>query len=49
MPERWYPGRFDYFGASHQIFHVCVVLAALAHFMVSDLPKNSNTTDPTDL
>ncbi|KAG8721112.1 hypothetical protein FRC08_015606 [Ceratobasidium sp. 394] len=32
MPERWYPGRFDYFGASHQIFHVCVVLAALAHY-----------------
>ncbi|KAF8609920.1 HlyIII-domain-containing protein [Ceratobasidium sp. AG-I] len=34
-PERWHPGRFDYFGASHQIFHVCVVLAALAHYMVS--------------
>ncbi|QRV99917.1 adiponectin receptor [Ceratobasidium sp. AG-Ba] len=32
MPERWYPGRFDYFGASHQIFHTCVVLAALAHY-----------------
>ncbi|CEL51619.1 ADIPOR-like receptor SPBC12C2,09c OS=Schizosaccharomyces pombe (strain 972 / ATCC 24843) GN=SPBC12C2.09c PE=3 SV=1 [Rhizoctonia solani AG-1 IB] len=32
MPERWHPGRFDYFGASHQIFHVCVVLAALCHY-----------------
>ncbi|KAJ1309564.1 hypothetical protein OPQ81_006337 [Rhizoctonia solani] len=32
LPERWYPGYFDYFGASHQIFHVCVVLAALSHY-----------------
>ncbi|CAE7174753.1 unnamed protein product, partial [Rhizoctonia solani] len=35
LPERWYPGRFDYFGASHQIFHVCVVLAALSHYQAS--------------
>jgi adiponectin receptor len=32
IPERWRPGRFDYFFASHQIFHVHVVLAALAHY-----------------
>ncbi|EPQ52236.1 HlyIII-domain-containing protein [Gloeophyllum trabeum ATCC 11539] len=32
IPERFEPGRFDYFFASHQIFHVCVVLAALAHY-----------------
>lgn len=32
IPERLAPGRFDYFLASHQIFHVCVVLAALAHY-----------------
>ncbi|KAG2008397.1 HlyIII channel protein [Coprinopsis cinerea AmutBmut pab1-1] len=32
VPERWSPGTFDYFGASHQLFHFCVVLAALAHF-----------------
>lgn len=32
VPERWMPGRFDYFGASHQIFHVFVVLAALSHY-----------------
>lgn len=30
-PERWYPGRFDIVGSSHQIFHVLVVLAAMAH------------------
>ncbi|TFK34452.1 hemolysin-III related-domain-containing protein [Crucibulum laeve] len=32
IPERLAPGVFDYFLASHQIFHVCVVLAALAHY-----------------
>ncbi|KAG8216869.1 hemolysin-III related-domain-containing protein [Butyriboletus roseoflavus] len=32
IPERIAPGRFDYFFASHQIFHVCVVLAALTHW-----------------
>lgn len=31
IPERFAPGRFDYFFASHQIFHVHVLLAALAH------------------
>ncbi|KZP15305.1 HlyIII-domain-containing protein [Athelia psychrophila] len=33
IPERLAPGKFDYFFASHQIFHVCVVLAALAHYV----------------
>ncbi|OCH86811.1 HlyIII-domain-containing protein [Obba rivulosa] len=32
IPERLYPGKFDYFFASHQVFHVHVVLAALAHY-----------------
>ncbi|KAF9467870.1 hemolysin-III related-domain-containing protein [Collybia nuda] len=32
IPERLAPGRFDYFFASHQIFHFCVVLAAIAHY-----------------
>ena len=31
IPERWRPGSFDIVGHSHQIFHVCVVVAALAH------------------
>lgn len=31
VPERWKPGAFDIAGHSHQIFHVFVVLAALAH------------------
>nr|XP_009627936.1 heptahelical transmembrane protein 2-like [Nicotiana tomentosiformis] len=31
FPERWKPGAFDLVGHSHQIFHVLVVAAALAH------------------
>lgn len=33
MPERFAPGRFDYVGASHQIFHCFILAAALAHFV----------------
>lgn len=29
FPERWYPRVFDLYGASHQIMHIMVVLAAL--------------------
>lgn len=32
FPERVKPGMFNYFGASHQIFHVCVVIALLSHY-----------------
>ncbi|XP_071763212.1 membrane progestin receptor delta isoform X1 [Centroberyx gerrardi] len=32
LPERWAPGRFDYFGASHQLFHVCAVVGT--HFQM---------------
>jgi adiponectin receptor len=31
VPERLQPGQFDLFGHSHQIFHVLVVCAAVAH------------------
>ncbi|KAK4112040.1 HlyIII-domain-containing protein [Canariomyces notabilis] len=30
-PERHFPGTFDIWGSSHQIFHVCVLLAAAVH------------------
>lgn len=33
VPEKWYPGRFDLIGASHQLFHIAVVLAVVAHYM----------------
>ncbi|KAI0318510.1 hemolysin-III related-domain-containing protein [Amylostereum chailletii] len=32
IPERFAPGKFDYFFASHQIFHFSVVAAALCHY-----------------
>eukprot|EP00741_Cyanophora_paradoxa_P025328 tig00000367_g24447.t1 len=32
IPERWFPGRFDYFLSSHQIFHCLVVAAACVHY-----------------
>ena len=35
FPEKKFPGRFDYFGASHQIFHVLVFFGALFHFLGS--------------
>ena len=30
VPERWYPRRFDIFGASHQIMHVLVAMGAFS-------------------
>lgn len=33
IPERFSPGTFDYFGASHQIFHVLILLAAFSHYV----------------
>ncbi|CEP16476.1 hypothetical protein [Parasitella parasitica] len=32
FPERIMPGKFNLFGASHQIFHICVTIAVLAHY-----------------
>jgi len=32
IPERWYPGRFDIVGHSHQLWHTAVVLAAYVHY-----------------
>jgi len=31
IPERVFPGTLDYFGSSHQIFHVMVVLSVVVH------------------
>jgi len=33
IPEKWYPGQYDVWGSSHQIFHVLVVLAACSHLV----------------
>lgn len=31
IPERWYPKRFDVYGASHQIMHILVACGAMSH------------------
>ncbi|GAU93702.1 hypothetical protein RvY_05600-2 [Ramazzottius varieornatus] len=41
VPERWYPGQFDIWFHSHQIFHVLVVLAALIHYQGVMLMANN--------
>ncbi|XP_068309430.1 heptahelical transmembrane protein 3-like isoform X4 [Pyrus communis] len=47
IPERWKPGKFDVVGHSHQIFHIFVVLGALAHsaatLVVMDFRRGSPT------
>ncbi|KAM7252661.1 hypothetical protein ACFE04_008170 [Oxalis oulophora] len=47
VPERWKPGAFDIAGQSHQIFHVFVVLGALAHsaatLIIMDFCRGSAT------
>ena len=35
IPEKLKPGKFDYFGASHQILHFLVVLGVIFHFLGS--------------
>ncbi|KAF9431733.1 hypothetical protein BGZ76_011776 [Entomortierella beljakovae] len=31
-PECFFPGKFDNIGASHQIFHICVLIGCTVHF-----------------
>ncbi|KAI9335769.1 hemolysin-III related-domain-containing protein [Obelidium mucronatum] len=33
IPERFAPGAFDYWGQSHQIMHVCIVMGAISHYL----------------
>ena len=35
LPEKKFPGKFDYIGASHQLFHIFVFFGALFHFLGS--------------
>merc|ERR1711871_180308 len=37
VPERWWPGCFDYIGGSHLIWHILVLSAALVHYRGSML------------
>ncbi|RKP13966.1 hemolysin-III channel protein-like protein Izh2 [Piptocephalis cylindrospora] len=33
IPEKWFPGRFDIYFHSHQIFHFCVLAGVFAHYL----------------
>ncbi|MED6177260.1 Casein kinase I hhp2, partial [Stylosanthes scabra] len=47
VPERWKPGAFDIAGHSHQIFHIFVVLGALAHSVATLWIMNFRRGSPT--
>eukprot|EP00116_Pleurobrachia_bachei_P004664 sb/3464926/ len=32
IPERWFPGKFDVWGQSHQLFHIFVLVAVFVHY-----------------
>ena len=32
IPERFWPGKFDVWASSHQIFHCCVIVGAIVHY-----------------
>ena len=32
IPERFFPGKFDIWASSHQLFHICVLIAAYLHY-----------------
>ena len=34
IPERFFPGKFDIWASSHQLFHICVLIAAYIHYDV---------------
>ena len=45
FPERMFPGKFDLWFQSHQIFHVFVVAAAFVHFYgISEIANYRLTT-----
>lgn len=31
IPERLFPGKFDYVGSGHQLMHILVMFGALSH------------------
>jgi len=35
FPEKFFPGKLDIFGHSHQIWHMCVFVGALCHYFIS--------------
>lgn len=33
IPEKYFPGKFDFFGSSHQIFHFLIVCGVIFHYI----------------
>ena len=33
FPERYFPGKFDIFGSSHQLLHIAVLIAVFCHYI----------------
>ncbi|KAI1733086.1 hemolysin-III related domain-containing protein [Ditylenchus destructor] len=49
-PERFFPGKCDIWLHSHQIFHLCVVCAAFAHYYgISEMAFRRLTTNTCDI
>ena len=46
VPERVWPGQFDLFLSSHQIFHILVIAAAVAHLRGLILAFNAKHQGP---
>ncbi|KAI6175641.1 Adiponectin receptor protein [Aphelenchoides bicaudatus] len=46
IPERFWPGKCDLVFQSHQLFHMCVVVAAFVHFYgISEMAMNKLTNE----
>lgn len=46
IPEKYYPGMFDIWFQSHQIFHIFVVAAALVHYRGIQIIAHYRLADP---
>lgn len=46
IPERFFPGKCDYWFQSHQIFHVMVIIAAILHYVVIHDIASLRTVEP---
>lgn len=45
LPERCFPGSFDYFGNSHNLFHCCIVLCNVYHISNVNLLLKANNIE----
>ena len=45
VPERWFPGKFDIWGQSHQMFHIFVLVAVFVHYHGISVLEANHTED----